>query len=162
VGSHPTNTFVATDDHGQTLAIWQNVRLDVKAGSYSDTFRFALTGVPNGTTYLSAKAAVSLRRRLAVTFDGNNQAQLHFVDPTLVDPHSVDPNFILASQITRDQKLLGGDLNNDNVVNTPDYTILRNSWMTAAPGADINGDGIVNQADYNIMQANWYKAGEPQ
>ncbi len=162
VGAHATNTFVATDDSGHVLAVWPNVLLDSKAGSYLDTFRFALTGVPDGTTHLSAKATVSLRRRLAVTFDGNNQAQLHFVDPVLVDPHSVDTNFIPASQITQVQKLLGGDLNSDNVVNTPDYTILRNRWLTAAPEADINGDGIVNQTDYDIMKLNWLKAGDPQ
>jgi hypothetical protein len=153
---------VATDTNGNVLAIWQNVRLDVKAGSYVDTFRFAITGVPDGTARISAKATVSLRRRLDVTFDGNNQAQLHFVDPTLVDPHSIDPSWILASQITRDQKLLGGDLNNDNVVNTPDYTLLRSRLNTAAPDADINGDGTVNQTDYDIMKLNWYKAGEAQ
>jgi len=162
VGSHATNTFVATDDSGQVLAVWQNVNLDTKAGSYADTFRFALTGVPEGTTHLSAKATVSLRRRLAVTFDGNHQAQLHFVDPALVDPHSVDPDFIPASQITQVQKLKGGDLTNDNVVNTPDYTLLRSRWLTAAPDADINGDGIVNQTDYDIMKTNWFTAGDPQ
>ena len=88
--------------------------------------------------------------------------QLHFVDPTHVNPQSVDPNFIPASQITGDHKLLGGDITNDNVVNTPDYTLLRSKLNTAAPDADINGDGIVNQTDYDIMKLNWYKAGDAQ
>ncbi len=162
VGTNATNTFVATDDAGHVLATWANVRLDIKAGSYVDTFRYALTGIPDGTTHLSAKAKVSLRRRLVVTFDGNNQAQLHFVNPTLVNPQLVDPSFIPASQISTNQLLLGGDITNDNVVNTPDYTLLRSRLNTASADADINGSGLVTQADYDIMKLNWYMTGDPQ
>ena len=67
-----------------------------------------------------------------------------------------------TNQITQVQKLLGGDINNDNVINTPDYSLLRSYWGTASPVGDINGDGTDGQADYDIMKLNWYKAGDAQ
>lgn len=47
-----------------------------------------------------------------------------------------------------------GDYNHDNIVNSADYTVWRDSLGSsgAALAADGNGDGVVNQADYGIWK----------
>jgi chitodextrinase len=56
--------------------------------------------------------------------------------------------------------LLAGDLNNDNLVNTIDFSILSNTWNTSDPTADINQDGTVNSIDFALLSKNWNVAGE--
>ena len=53
-------------------------------------------------------------------------------------------------------------MNNDNVVNTLDYVILRDAWMgnASASAADIDGDGTVNETDYNVLTHGWYNQGD--
>jgi len=56
--------------------------------------------------------------------------------------------------------LLAGDLNDDNVINTSDWTVIAANWFTSSVVADINGDGLVNTIDWSIMDENWLQAGE--
>ena len=129
-----TVTFVAT---GGTRAEWS---VDLTFDG-TDTAITTLTGVPAGTTKLSAKTAWNLRRRLAATFDEDGQGSVAF---------------------TGDSKLLGGDLTADNVVTIFDWAVLRDKWYTYGSTADINGDGQVDNDDYFILRRNWFKAGEPE
>ena len=100
-----------------------------------------LTDVDGDSFRLSAKTAWNLRKRLEVGFDPDGQSTVSF---------------------NGTNKLPGGDLNGDNVVNTLDYSILRFNWFTSNAVADITGDGPVNATDYAILQANFYVAGDPQ
>ena len=50
---------------------------------------------------------------------------------------------------------LQGDLNNDDTVNSLDWSIMNNVWNTNDATADINGDGIVNTIDWSVMNSNW-------
>ena len=52
---------------------------------------------------------------------------------------------------------LQGDLNNDGIVNSLDWSIMNSKWFTSDSTADINKDGIVNSLDWSIMNANWFK-----
>lgn len=126
-------TFVATG--GETKTWVKTVAFTAGVGSAS------LDGVPVGTTAISAKTAWSLRKKAAVTFsqEGDGSALFTGLD-----------------------KLKSGDLNGDNVINTLDYSMLRNHWFTANPVADLNGDGAVNNRDYLIMQENFYQVGDPR
>jgi hypothetical protein len=48
------------------------------------------------------------------------------------------------------------DLNNNDIVNAQDFSILLSFWgSTAKPPADINQDGYVNTQDFSIMLAQW-------
>ena len=48
------------------------------------------------------------------------------------------------------------DLNNNDIVNAQDFSILLSYWgSTARPAADINQDGYVNTQDFSIMLAQW-------
>lgn len=53
-----------------------------------------------------------------------------------------------------------GDLNNDNIVNSLDFSSLNGNWLKNAPSADINGDGIVNSIDFSLMNGNWLVTGQ--
>jgi hypothetical protein len=134
-------TFTATDSGGAPLMTWNitigftnNIATGVAAGSY------VLADVPPATANISAKTGWSLRRRLPVTFDPNSQAHVDFSDAA---------------------RLLGGDLNGNNIVNLGDYNILAVNWLQPAAAADINGDGIANLSDYNILASYWFVTGDP-
>lgn len=102
---------------------------------------YLLTGIPSGTTNLSAKTQWNLRRRLPVSLDAYEQASnIDFIGPDM---------------------LRGGDLNNSNNVNILDYALLRMNWLTGA-GGDIDGSGHTNLLDYTIMLLNWYEKGDPE
>ena len=50
---------------------------------------------------------------------------------------------------------LSADLNNDDTVNSLDWSIMNNAWNTNDATADINNDGIVNTIDWSIMNSEW-------
>ncbi|OGE74324.1 MAG: hypothetical protein A3I07_02625 [Candidatus Doudnabacteria bacterium RIFCSPLOWO2_02_FULL_42_9] len=53
--------------------------------------------------------------------------------------------------------VLVGDLNNDLIVNSIDYSILNSDWFTSNSRSDLNSDGLVNAIDYSLLNANWFK-----
>lgn len=106
-----------------------------------DTAAYVLTGVPDGTTGLSAKTAWSLRSKLPLSLDSGGQATALFQDADM---------------------LRGGDIDNSNSINVLDYSKLKVNWMTAVSAADINGDGEVGAIDYSLMRGNWFQVGDPQ
>lgn len=50
-----------------------------------------------------------------------------------------------------------GDLNNDHIVNSLDWSLMNSKWFTNDSTADLNSDGIVNSLDFSIMNGNWLK-----
>lgn len=50
--------------------------------------------------------------------------------------------------------ILGGDVNQDGIVNTSDFTVIKNALFTTGCGvkSDLNGDSIVNEFDYKIFK----------
>ena len=54
---------------------------------------------------------------------------------------------------------LRGDLNNDRIINSLDWSIMNGRWLTNDSIADLNSDGIVNTIDFSIMNGNWLKSG---
>jgi hypothetical protein len=106
-------------------------------------FAYVLTGVPANVNGLSAKTAWNLRRKLPVALDNNNQAVVNFT--------------------TTSYFLLGGDITGDNLVNTPDYGLIRFHFgLTNYPLGDINGDGIINTLDYGLLRLEFGKRGDSQ
>ena len=62
--------------------------------------------------------------------------------------------------------LITGDLNEDNVINSADYSIAKNAFGSTPPDShwndnvDFNRDGIVNSADISIIIRNMAKVGD--
>jgi hypothetical protein len=139
--------FVATTG-ATVLKTWDLVLTNASG----DTFSYTLTGVPAGTTGLSAKTEWNLRRKLSLTLDGNGQGTADFTGAT--------------------NELKGGDIAGagaapaygppDNAVQLYDYLTLLRDWQTFTSQADLDGNGRVSTADYNILSGNWYKAGDPE
>ena len=133
-------TFKATDATGIGLQTWSQT-LDFAAGA--DGFglaAFTLTGVPEGTSQISAKTAWHLCRRLPVTFASG----LAFAD------------FVAAA------KLLAGDVDGNNAVDGGDYLLLASAWYTTNPVADLDGSGLVDIEDYFLLASHWQAIGDPE
>ncbi len=130
--------FTATNSSGTVLTSWtKNVVFTGTTGTVP------LEAVPSGTAAISAKTAWNLRSKVAATFT----------------PEGVE---IGGVSLTGTDKLPGGDITGDNVVNTLDYSVLRYHWLTNDAVANINGDTIVNLADYGLLKGNFYTIGDPQ
>jgi hypothetical protein len=57
-------------------------------------------------------------------------------------------------------QLLTGDINQDNIINSIDYSQLNTNWFTSNAATDLNKDGLVNSIDYSYMNKNWLVTGE--
>jgi hypothetical protein len=73
-----------------------------------------------------------------------------------------------ASDVQVEMGLMkAGDLNNDNVINIQDVSIMRNSFQKQQgdpgydPRADLTGDNNVNIQDYNLLRGNFGQSGAP-
>jgi hypothetical protein len=66
-----------------------------------------------------------------------------------------------ATQTNLDAGMMkGGDANNDNLINTTDFTILKNDFgHSGADRADFNNDSVVNASDFTILKNNFGQAG---
>jgi hypothetical protein len=140
-------TFVASTNNPtfgtNVLATW-TLLLNFNQSSgpgLQDIANYTLTGVPLNANHLSAKTAWNLRSSLPITLIGGQLSGVNF---------------------TGAKKLRGGDLNGDNIINFPDYSILGINYFTFNAVADITGDGEVNLDDYTILSGNWFTNGDPQ
>ena len=70
--------------------------------------------------------------------------------------------FVLSSNqtFTFTNRLLVGDLNSDNIINSLDWSNMSGVWFTNSPSNDLNEDGIVNSLDRALLVRNWFKGGE--
>ena len=97
------------------------------------------------THALSTKAydaAGKVTTSIAVTVNMNNPSYCT-VTPTPVPPPTP----------------IAGDLNNDKIVNSLDWSMMKLRWFTSDATSDLNDDGIVNSIDFSILNNNWFKTG---
>jgi len=57
-------------------------------------------------------------------------------------------------------KLLAGDLNNDDAINSLDWSLINKFWQQTSDDNDLTGDSIINSLDSSILNANWGKQGD--
>jgi hypothetical protein len=57
-------------------------------------------------------------------------------------------------------QLKSGDINQDNIINSLDFSTMNSTWLTSGGAADLNADGIVNTLDFSLMNRNWFARGE--
>ncbi|MEK7493745.1 MAG: dockerin type I domain-containing protein [Patescibacteria group bacterium] len=53
-----------------------------------------------------------------------------------------------------------GDINNDNIINSLDWSVMSGRWFSNDTTADINKDGIVNSIDWSYLSKNWFVTGD--
>jgi autotransporter-associated beta strand protein len=142
VGTNRAVTFVVTSSSNTPLLT--NTLTLTFAGS-PRVASYSLS-VPLNAANLSAKTAWTLRKRLPLTFS-SGQAVANF---------------------TGTNRLLGGDINGNNNVNSIDNNVFKSfngktvATTPAAAQADITGNGSVNSLDFNVLKANLGKVGEAQ
>jgi len=51
--------------------------------------------------------------------------------------------------------LKAGDINNDGIINSLDWSSMNNKWFTNDPSSDLNKDGLVNSLDFSFINKNW-------
>lgn len=66
--------------------------------------------------------------------------------------------FFLQASWAASNPNLKGDLNNDNVVNLSDLSILLSSYRQPSTDNDLNGDGTITIADLSILLSNYGKS----
>jgi len=54
--------------------------------------------------------------------------------------------------------LKAGDLNDDGIINSLDWSSMNTNWFTGDAISDINRDGIVNSIDFSWMNKNWLQS----
>jgi hypothetical protein len=126
---------------------------------------------PITATIFSSSMVLEIQNSLAP--NANRQYTVTFLssDPQLVNIRikatgylsqllsNVDTTVNSASVLSVPQ-LRAGDLNNDNVINSLDYSIINGHWLQNFPGTDINGDRLVNSLDFAILKNNFGKSGQ--
>ncbi len=65
---------------------------------------------------------------------------------------------ITSSAIVPLSVLKAGDLNDDGIINSLDWSSMNSNWFTGNATSDINKDGIVNTIDFSWMNKNWLQA----
>ena len=112
----------------------------------------SFTANPSGTTGLIALPTNTGLREGTYIVRASTNGYLARKQPFAV--------FTSGSTISFPAALFAGDLNNDNIINSLDWSLMNTSWFSADPVSDINGDGIVNSVDFSFMNKNWNQVGE--
>ncbi|MBX4204695.1 MAG: dockerin type I repeat-containing protein [Candidatus Doudnabacteria bacterium] len=90
--------------------------------------------IPAQTGYLQIKAAPFLAKNISVDLNSN----VTYSFPALTT----------------------GDINQDNIINSVDFSTLNSKWFTNNSASDLNTDGIVNGIDFSLLNKNWFVRGD--
>jgi hypothetical protein len=133
--------------------------------------------IPVGTTItatvLSPSSGTPLETQTGLAPDAQGNYTVTFLgtDPQLVSIRikangylsqlltNIDTTQNTSTALTVPQ-LSAGDFNNDNVINTLDFSLMNTHWLQNNPATDINGDGLVNSLDYAVLKNNFGKSGQ--
>ncbi len=118
---------------------------NLTAAAGADTGTFTLSNIPAAAYTVSVKGAKWLRKNVSVTVSNAPAA---------------------AAALT--VRLLAGDSNNDNSVDSADFTALIGAFNSDAtfagsgydPTADFNCDGHVDSSDFTLLIGNFNQVGE--
>lgn len=134
-----------------------------------------LAAVPANTTITAfiLSGGTVLETQANLTANASNQYTISFLptDPQIVDIRISVPGYLSDKLTSIDTtvnsssplsvpQLLAGDINNDNTINSLDYSALNGHFLQNYAPADINRDGLVNSLDYAILKNNYGKSGQ--
>lgn len=134
-----------------------------------------LTSIPAGviltaTVLTTSGATLETQSSLSPDASGNYTVSFLATDPQNVNIRIKAANYLSALLANIDTtvnsasalsvpSLSAGDFNNDNTINTLDYSVLNSHWNGNYPAADINRDGLINSLDFAVLKNNWNKSG---
>lgn len=169
----PINTDNLTVSFGPTLSL--NVNFEGRASGKQKGKVFV--GIAKGQPTTSPKYLISFNIDIPTTgnFSGlslagldNNTAYTAYIKgQAQIDVASIFTVGAGNVNLNNGQPVLlpSGDLNEDNIVNSADYTIAKSLYgkKTGSPGwnewADFNGDGMINNLDLGYIIKNFGKTG---
>jgi hypothetical protein len=141
------------------VSFQRTIQLDLE-GRTSDAVSGTLNVLNTSKVLLKSYSFTTGTTGLAtITFDIPAQTVYLKVNPIpfLARVFSVD----LASNVTYIlPRLWTGDTNQDNIVNSVDYSLLNSRWFSADLTTDLNRDGVVNSIDFSFMNQHWLVTGE--
>jgi hypothetical protein len=121
-------------------------------------------GVPNASTALNALLSytevATWGETLTMGWELGRRSQWAITTSYGITPPSASPGTGTTPSPTPTPSpppSLTGDVNNDCIVNSLDWSIMNSKWFTSDSTADLNKDGIVNTLDWSIMNSNWFK-----
>ncbi len=135
-----------------------------------------LSAVPSGlamtaTVLSTANSVLETQTGLTQDAQGNYVVSFLSSDPQLVNIR-IKPVGYLASKLSNIDTQVNsgtaltvgnfkaGDFNDDNTINSLDYSILNSHYNQNFSQADINKDGIINSFDFAILKNNYNKSGQ--
>ncbi len=170
-GTH-TLTAVARDAAGNTTTS-SGVSVTV---SNPNTFQRTIQIDPEGriSKILSGTLNVLNPSKVSIktypfTTNSTGQSTITFDISPQVVYLKLNPSPFLARLISLDlntnsiyvfPKLLNGDIVQDNIINSVDYSALNTKWFTSDATSDLNKDGLVNSIDFSLMNQHWLTNGE--
>ncbi|OGD56832.1 hypothetical protein A2V71_00960 [Candidatus Berkelbacteria bacterium RBG_13_40_8] len=119
---------------------------------------------PTGSTtalFTSASLVASAAGAGQTTITGVNSGNYDFQLKVKYFLSTKLTNITLTNPMTRNFDVQrAGDLDDNNIVNSLDFTILNSKWNQADPVADINQDGVTNTVDFALLNSNWFVSGQ--
>ncbi len=91
------------------------------------------------------------------TQDKNNNYHILIEIPGYLDEKISNHNLIddIADTVSLDI----GDLDNNNYIDEDDWIIMSNQWQNTDSDADLNEDNLVNTLDFSWLNKNWHLSG---
>jgi|SRR3990167_5122843 len=174
----PTATPSPTPAIASTFGPTLNFKLILEGRPTNRQGGKVFIGIAEGAPAVKPKYLVSFTVDLPDSgiFDGLSLAGLNsgtqysaYIKPTV--QIATSSAFIMSPSITKlnnDQpiKLLTGDLNEDNTINSADYAIAKSHFGTTPQSStwniniDFNKDGVINTVDLGFIIKNFGKSGE--
>lgn len=117
----------------------------------------------SGNTVLESKTlSADAQGEYAVEFASNipKNVSLKIKVPNYLSRVIANVDTETTSSVSLLPELKAGDFNQDNRVNSLDFSLMNQKWNQFDSNYDINGDGIVNTLDYSILSRNWNVEGE--
>lgn len=176
-GTERTSTPTPTPSLGVTVGPTLNLNINLEGRSQDNNEASVFVGIATGSATI--KPTYTLSWNVDFPASGTfSDLSLAGLDPGstytvyLKGPGQIDAasTFVMSptiSSINNDQPLtlLSGDLNEDNTINSADYTIVKNLYNSTQDDtnwnerADFNGDGAINNFDMAYVVKNFGKTG---
>lgn len=152
-----TLLFNRRDSNGQTT-LWRSTRTSV-AASWNDPAQVSISGFAdelNQMIWGEVSLTPNQDRLVAVRF---NTTPTGWKSELITAPGTALSGFTNAVALNTGTlpapPTIQGDLNQDGIVNSLDWSIMNSEWFEYNKPSDINGDTITNSLDRALMLRNW-------
>ncbi|MEK7493744.1 MAG: dockerin type I domain-containing protein [Patescibacteria group bacterium] len=142
--------------------------VSVEGDSNANAHMFTISLYSPNSTTVTASIKAWADRYGNISFVPDNSRSNMLVSPGNYDVRIASDRYITrklantyvgAGAVISVQSLLAGDLNNDTVINSLDWSMINTQWAKTSSSADINRDGKVNTIDWGYVRKNWLQSG---